>query len=154
VERVVAHELPAMVERQPDVPESRHRAALEVLILGQRRRAAEQAEVEREAARAGTTVAAIRQAKAEERQRRQRMRDERDLARARKAVRRQGGPPRGGDDVSVARIEAMVAELWVNDQPTQEAVADALGCTPRWLSEQARPDGGWAALVARVRQRR
>jgi hypothetical protein len=108
----------------------------------------------RAALAAGTTVEAVRQARAEDGQRLRRMRHERDMRRARKAIRPAGGPPRGDGEYAVARIEATVDELWRADPPTQEAVADALGCTARWLSEQARPDGGWKALVERVRARR
>jgi hypothetical protein len=76
-----------------------------------------------EAERAGTSVWALRRAKTERREREARTRDARDLARARRALRPDGGPP-PGDGLDLAGIRQALRDWDGPWPPTQDGLTE------------------------------
>jgi hypothetical protein len=64
------------------------------------------------------------------------------------------GPNRGGapagTGLTLTRLIVRINDLREPDgtPPTQEAVADDLGLSVRWLRRVASPAGGWASVIA------
>ena len=55
----------------------------------------------------------------------------------------------------IDRLKEEIASQWTGvDPPTQQAVAEAAGKTVRWISEIARPFGGYRAVIETVRSNR
>ena len=140
-DKLIQHDLAGVKVR--DGMEAGTRAVIRDRIRHERAEAA----IRRRATEAGVTLIAMRQAEAEEKAAERQKRAERDLAVARAGVgvsrrRRAGGPPPelGADGVIVLRI---IREYRAHgEKPTQEVLAERLGCTSRRIRQvlhEARP---------------